>query len=667
VTAMDSAKNPRLVAALGYAKRGWAVFPAWEGKKVPATRHGFKNATTDKATIVRWWTRHPAANVAIATGAISGLVVLDVDPRSGGDESLAEHERAHGSLATTLRAKTGGGGQHIFFQLPEHVVVKSGKLAPGLDVKADGGYVIASPSTHPSGGTYAWTSNPNRTPLVECPPSVGPAPRPPTKTRAAEVGADAAETVLGALFKELGLLGRPLDDGRRTVVCPWDAAHTSGSPHDSSTVIFPANSPSGTGGFYCSHAHCADRSTVHCLRELRGRGTTATKITGDAASWDADLSRTAKGELRGTFRNIVKILSHDPKYEGRIEKDEMRGIVHLQKAELTDAHISGIRVDLEQRYEIHPSDAETIRAVQFIADSNAFHPVRTYLEALRWDGVKRLDEVALSILRVRTDLPEEIQFYGLLLRRWFVGLVARALSPGCKLDTALILQGAQGVGKSTFFRVIGGDWFSDTEMALDKDALMQLRGSWVYEWAELENVFGRHAVARVKAFLTSTEDKYRPPFGRNTVSVKRSGVIVGTTNNDDFLHDPTGSRRFWVIPIGRIDTVLLQTQRDQLLAEAVTYYRAGERHWLDDPEEKQRQALADRFVETDPWDERVTEFAAAQAWVRVQDVLSQALALSLEKMGRREEMRVANILKRAGYASEQRRIDGKPTRIWVQS
>lgn len=291
---MASAENPRLLAALGYAKRGWAVFPAWEGKKVPATGHGFKDATTDKATIVRWWTRHPAANVAIATGAISCLVVLDVDPRNGGDESLAEHERTHGSLAATLRAKTGGGGQHIYFQLPEHVVVKSGKLAAGLDIKADGGYVIALPSTHPSGGTYAWTSNPNHTPLVECPPSVGPAPPPPTETRAAAVGADAAETVLGALFKELGLLGRLRDDGQRTVVCPWQAAHTTGSPHDSSTVIFPANSPSGTGGFYCSHAHCADRSTVHCLRELRGRGTTAAKITGEAASWDADLSRTAK-------------------------------------------------------------------------------------------------------------------------------------------------------------------------------------------------------------------------------------------------------------------------------------------------------------------------------------------------------------------------------------
>ena len=545
MTVRNQARNPRLRAALAYAKRGWHVFPARANEKVPATRHGFKNATTDERTIIAWWTRWPNANVAIATGRVSGFIVLDVDPRNGGNESLAEHERVHGPIAATVRVNTGGGGQHILFLMPENTPIKSGKLAPGLDVKADGGYVIAPPSIHPDGGAYKWACDPNRTAIAQDHPWVRPKPRLSTKSPTLppnaplpSIGTDAGETVLGRLFAERGMLGRPLDDGRRTVICPWQASHTTGSPHNSSTVIFPANSPTGIGGFYCSHEHCADRSAVHCLGELRGRATTSTMAAGDQESWVTRLSRSAKGELRVTFRNIVEILSHDPTYRGRIEKDEMRGIVHLQKSELTDAHISGIRVDLEQRYLIHPSDAETVRAVQFVAEANSFHPVRTYLEGLRWDGTKRLDEVAASILKVRTDAPEEIQFYGLLLRRWFVGLVARAMSPGCKLDTALILQGAQGFGKSTFFRVIGGDWFSDTEMALDKDALMQLRCSWVYEWAELENVFGRHAVARVKAFLTSTEDKYRPPFGRNTISVKRSGVIVGTTNNDTSCTTP---------------------------------------------------------------------------------------------------------------------------------
>jgi predicted P-loop ATPase len=133
------------------------------------------------------------------------------------------------------------------------------------------------------------------------------------------------------------------------------------------------------------------------------------------------------------------------------------------------------------------------------------------------------------------------------------------------VDTALILQGEQGAGKSSFFRKIGGDWFSDTEMGLDKDALLQMRSTWIYEWAELENVTGRHAMSRVKAFLTSNEDRFRPPFGRAMITVKRSGVIVGTTNREEFLHDPSGSRRFWVVPVGEIDLARLQHDRDHVM------------------------------------------------------------------------------------------------------
>lgn len=177
---------------------------------------------------------------------------------------------------------------------------------------------------------------------------------------------------------------------------------------------------------------------------------------------------------------------------------------------------------------------------------------------------------------------------------------------------------------------------------------------------------GRYAFARVKAFLTSTEDKYRPPFGRHTVTVKRSGVIVGTTNNYEFLHDPTGSRRFLVLPIAGVDVEKLREWRDQLLAEAVELHRLGERYWLDDAEEAQRQELATRFIETDPWDDRVLEFAAAQERVRVQEVLLQGMGMTLDKLGRRDQMRVANILRRHGYEPEQRRVAGKTTRYWIE-
>jgi predicted P-loop ATPase len=410
------------------------------------------------------------------------------------------------------------------------------------------------------------------------------------------------------------------------------------------------------------HSHCASRTVAEVLRELERL---ASRGSAEQA-WMAALRRTPKGEVRTTFGNIVQILIHDPMYAGRLRFDEMRGSASLRENEITDATVSMIRVDLENRYAIQPGDADMARAVQLVASRNAFHPVRELLQSLKWDGVLRLDHVASQILRVRSDSDEERALAALLVRLWFLCLVARALSPGCKVDTALILEGAQGIGKSTFFRIVAADFFSDTEMALDKDAMQQLRMAWIYEWSELENVTSRQTAARVKAFLTSTEDKYRPPFGRTPITVKRSSVIVGTTNAQDFLHDPSGSRRFWVVPVGRVDTALLRQQREQLLAEAVVAYQAGERRFLTEEEEARREALAARFVETDPWEDRVLEYAAAQSRVRTADVLLQALNVSLDRLSRRDEARVTRVLRRAGYRPEQARIEGKVIRYWVR-
>jgi predicted P-loop ATPase len=660
-----------LLGALVCAKLGWPVLMLRPRDKRPATKHGFKDATTDRGAVVRSWTLNPDANVGVATGEASGLAAVDVDPRNGGDDSLHEWQRLHGDLPETLAADTGGGGVHFFFQLPEGGL-PSGELVPGIDLKAEGGYVVVAPSVHPSGGTYAWRGDPATTPIAELPEAIVLAMRNRASRRAAgikgvpepkaPVGTDAKDSLLGRKFEALGLLGEAKADGTRRVVCLWQDSHTTGGPLDSSTVLFPATLPGGPGLFYCSHSHCLGKTKAEVVQELERR----LALASPERAWMVELRRTEKGAVKCTFANVVLILTHDATYGAKLRLDEMRGVVMLGDVEITDAAISRMRVAFEQRYAIQPGDSEMARAVQLVASTNGFHPVGAWLRQLKWDGVPRLEQVATEILRVRAESDDELTLFALLVRRWCISLVARALSPGCKVDTALILEGAQGAGKSSFFRVIAGEWFSDTEMALDKDAMLQLRGAWVYEWSELENVTSRQSVSRVKAFMTSTEDRYRPPFGRNPVNVKRSGVIVGTTNTQDFLHDPSGSRRFWVIPVGGIDIARLRQLREQLVAEAVAAYETGERYWLSEDEEARREALAMRFVEVDPWEERVLEFAAAQERVRVADVLLQALAVPIDRMAKRDQMRVAAILRRAAYRDEQSRIDGKVTRYWVR-
>jgi len=165
--------NKLLAAALWYAKRGWPVFPCRPEAKEPLTEHGLLDATTDIASIQAWWQRWSRANVAIATGAKAGFFVLDVDPQHDGDFSLDSLLSEHGSLPDTIEALTGGGGRHLLFKHPGGYIKSRGLPGyPGIDVKGDGGYIIAAPSIHPgTGRAYAWelSSRPDEVALADAP------------------------------------------------------------------------------------------------------------------------------------------------------------------------------------------------------------------------------------------------------------------------------------------------------------------------------------------------------------------------------------------------------------------------------------------------------------------------------------------------------------------
>jgi hypothetical protein len=174
---INKKNNPRLTAALAYAKRGWRVFPT-RGKR-PLTAHGFKDATTDPQQIAVWWALWPNANVAIATGAVSGLVIIDTDKKPDlgidGEESLALLEKRYGALPETVQQITGGGGYQRFFLHPGvPVQCNANKLGFGVDVRGDGGLVIVPPSRHPkTGRTYEWEvlHHVDDVPLAPLPPA----------------------------------------------------------------------------------------------------------------------------------------------------------------------------------------------------------------------------------------------------------------------------------------------------------------------------------------------------------------------------------------------------------------------------------------------------------------------------------------------------------------
>lgn len=284
-----------------------------------------------------------------------------------------------------------------------------------------------------------------------------------------------------------------------------------------------------------------------------------------------------------------------------------------------------------------------------------YHPVRQYLESLEWDGTPRLDSL-LSTYAGASANPYT-QAVG---KNTLIAAVARAFEPGCKFDHILILEGAQGTGKSTFVKTLGGAWYkSFTVDPHNKDTIDAMRGGWVIEMAELETV-RRSDVQALKAFITRESDFVRPAYARVTRDFPRSSVFIGTINPElggGYLRDSTGNRRFWPVETNDIDIPALKRDRDQLWAEACHRYKAGEPYHLVDAEliKAAEAEQAARAVD-DPWEELVAEWmerekkmATLPEIITTSFVAIQALNLSAKQIDRNGLVRIATILRNLGW------------------
>ena len=298
------------------------------------------------------------------------------------------------------------------------------------------------------------------------------------------------------------------------------------------------------------------------------------------------------------------------------------------------------------------------QAVQSVAREHPFHPIRDYLNSLTWDGTGRIsDWLTLYLGAEPSDLARAIG------AKWLIGAVARVFQPGRKNDTCLILEGQQGTLKSTALRTLASPWFADEIADLgSKDAALQLQGMWLIELAELD-AMSRSEVARVKAFMSRQTDRFRPPFGRRPIEVPRGCVFAGTTNHGTYLKDETGARRFWPVLCGRINIDDLGRDRDQLWAEAVHRYCAGENWWLDD--KTLVEAAADeqqQRYEGDPWDEKIMKWCEGRESVSVADILELALDIPKSMWNQSMQNRVARSLVSNGWWRHQRRRQDDKTK-----
>ena len=588
--------NDMLNSALDYANQGLAVFPCKRGSKAPAVAHGFKDATTDVAQIKEWWTSHPEWNVAIATGEVSGgLVVIDVDMHgdSRAFEFIRNWEEEHGALKKTWITKTGTGGRHILYK-GDNNLRNTTNADISIDVRATGGYIVAPPSIHPNKTAYSWYKK---------------------EGDIAEIDESVYE-FLEAISKR--------NDFTKALVIPDKI--NKGARNDTLFRYCCSLQRQGwsNGDIWkklnkLSEENCTEPCDNAELLKIFNSSLKYPKGTPAEG-----LERNNKKEVVDTLGNIVKILEAGVWFAGHFYYDEraFRNKVILPlpwddgKGErmLEDVDYVQLRHMLEHMQNplndgeiltLKAKEKNIIDAIVKVSHDHRRNPLTEYLDSLEWDGVSRLDTLLSDTLGVaRTDYSKNV------MRLFALGAVSRAYNPGTKFDYIPVLVGSQGIGKSEFVKRLcpKAEWYLDNLTTMEGDqAIEKLENKWIVEVAELANL-RRDKIESVKAFITQTQDTYRPKYARNAENRPRGVVFMGTTNSTTFLTDPTGNRRWLPLECGiEPRSVSLWNGKttkeyfEQVWAEAVDIFKSQDISLVLDPAlEADAECTRAKYTTEDP-------------------------------------------------------------------
>lgn len=571
-------------------------------------------------------------------------------------------------------------------QLSEEELKEGIRLAPAWEVSlySDGRQVVLPPSIHPdSKKPYHWErdfKNLDDLPLVEFELKGKSAPRESKgekqtltaspgnfKFRAVDVPLEFIE--ISESMRESIVKGTGVED-RSAFLIPACKALISADLSQDEILSVLTNRETFLGECAYEHARTDSRARaaywvwkytlVKVMEERRGENLfeEVAEITdipmladSDAANqeaefaadrdWKDELERGERGRYRNTINNCKTILTNVCGTDAVVGRNEFAANDYYlvdtpwrstKGSPVTDIDIVRIKFYCSEKFGVEFSDNTINQSLLDIADLNRYHPIRDWIRSLTWDGTPRINTWLKDYAGAFGPEP----YLSDISRKVLVAMVKRVFEPGCKFDHVLILEGLQDMGKSTLLARLAGEWFSDAPLVIgDKDAVLTMQSKWLIELGELSSM-GRAETETLKAFISQRVDRIRAPYGKRVEEFPRQSIFVGTTNQDEYLRDLTGNRRYWAVSLRKgfkVDFNAISEIRGQLFAEAFTYFEMEEPLYLEnDKTRKQAQDEQGKRLQRDSWMDEVHEILNLPDFPREGFALRE-LADKMDKFG----------------------------------
>ena len=573
-------KNNLLTNALQYAELyGFCVMPIKKDKTPYLDTWKFlqsRKATEEE--IKGWWTKWADANIGIVTGKTSGITVVDIDVYKGADPK---------PFPKTYTVKTGNGGLQFYYKYQEGFTISNNAYPnhPHVDIRGDTGYVVAPPSVTDyidknirKGGKYEIVSNIE---FADFPTHLFGETK--KKKKLPQLISVDSGTRNSSMASVVGTIIRPLHEDK-FLTDGWEAVVAINNTY---------KPPLAT-----DELRTTFDSIVEAERRRRSKNPDST------IEFITIIDKKGGKTIIQNTENICRVLREHPNFKDRLRYESFKNVIEIRPTktdtwrQLEDNDAVNLQTGISILFPCFVTVGKEMvyDSIIKVAKENKYDSAIEWITSLKWDGTKRLD----SWLHNVYGAPDDV-YHRAVGTNWLKGLVKRLVNPGCKFDFVLVLEGPQGVKKSTSLAVLGGEWHTETTMSTDsKDFFMQFQGKSIIEFSEGETL-SRTEVKRMKAIITMQYDRFRVPYERATMDFPRRCVFAMTTNQDEYLKDETGNRRWLPIKVllPQADIEWLTQNRSQLYAEAYHRITTLRETVYEFPEEEtQREQNARRI--TDP-------------------------------------------------------------------